>query len=62
MTTTRGIDPEIVAKERIEELENASLALFLRERLARKDSKRLSAGQFLTEIGMGEFFGQLPGG
>jgi hypothetical protein len=56
----------VAAKDRIEELEeeleNAGLALFLQERLAKSDGKRLSAGDFLTEIGMGEFVGQLPGG
>lgn len=57
----------VAAKDRIdeleEELENAGLALFLQERLAGKgDGERLSAGDFLTEIGMGEFVGQLPGG
>jgi hypothetical protein len=56
----------VAAKERIEELEedleNAGLALFLQERLAKSADRRLSAGDFLTEIGMGEFVGQLPGG
>ena len=56
----------VAAKERIEELEeeleNAGLALFLQERLAGSESHRLSAGDFLTEIGMGEFVEQLPGG
>lgn len=55
----------VAAKERIEELEeeleNAGLALFLQERLAKSEGKRLSAGDFLTEIGMGEFVEQLPG-
>lgn len=56
----------IAAKDRIEELEeeleNAGLALFLQERLAQSEGERLSAGDFLTEIGMGEFVEQLPGG
>lgn len=56
----------VAAKERIEELEeeleNAGLALFLQERLAKSEEKRLSAGDFLTEIGMGEFVERLPGG
>lgn len=56
----------VAAKERIEELEeeleNAGLALFLQEHIARSEGKRLSAGDFLTEIGMGEFVEQLPGG
>lgn len=56
----------VAAKERIEELEedleNAGLALFLQERLAKSADRRLSAGDFLTEIGMGEFVEQLPGG
>lgn len=56
----------VATKDRIEELEegleNADLALFLQERLVKNDGKRLSAGEFLTEIGMGEFVGQLPGG
>jgi hypothetical protein len=56
----------VAAKDRIEELEeeleNAGLALFLQERLEKSDGKRLSAGDFLVEIGMGEFVGQLPGG
>lgn len=55
----------IAAKDRIEELEeeleNAGLALFLQERLEKSDGKRLSAGSFLQEIGMGEFVEQLPG-
>jgi hypothetical protein len=54
----------IAAKDRIEELEedleNAGLALFLQERLSRSEGERLSAGDFLTEIGMGEFVEQLP--
>lgn len=54
------------AKERIEELEeeleNAGLALFLQERLEQGDDNRLSAGDFLQEIGMGEFIEQLPRG
>ena len=56
----------IAAKDRIEELEeeleNAGLALFLQERLAHGEGKRLSAGDFLQEIGMREFVEQLPGG
>lgn len=56
----------VAAKDRIEELEeeleNAGLALFLQERLEKSGGKRLSAGDFLTEIGMGEFVEQLPGG
>jgi hypothetical protein len=73
--TTRGQDGSaslvptvdlIAAKERIEELEeeleNAGLALFLQDRLQKEDGKRLSAGDFLAEIGMNEFIGQLPGG
>jgi len=54
----------IAAKERIEELEeeleNAGLALFLQERLEQSEGNRLSAGDFLQEIGMGEFVEQLP--
>ena len=73
--TTRGQDGSaslvptvdlIAAKERIEELEeeleNAGLALFLQDRLQKDDGKRLSAGDFLAEIGMSEFVEQLPGG
>lgn len=56
----------VAAKDRIEELEeeleNAGLALFLQERLAKSEGERLSAGDFLTEIGMGKFVEQLPGG
>ncbi len=56
----------VAAKDRIEELEeeleNAGLALFLQERLATSEGKRLSAGDFLKEIGMGEFVEQLPEG
>ncbi len=56
----------VAAKERIgeleEELENAGLALFLQERLERSGGERLSAGDFLAEIGMAEFVEQLPGG
>jgi hypothetical protein len=54
----------IAAKSRIdeleEELENAGLALFLQERLAEGKAARLSGGEFLKEIGMGEFVEQLP--
>lgn len=54
----------VAAKERIEELEeeleNAGLALFLQERLAATEGIRLSAGDFLMEIGMGEFVERLP--
>jgi hypothetical protein len=73
--TTRGQDGSaslvptvdlVAAKERIEELEeeleNAGLALFLQERLHGGDGKRLSAGDFLAEIGMSEFVERLPGG
>jgi hypothetical protein len=73
--TTRGQDGSaslvptvdlIAAKERIEELEeeleNAGLALFLQDRLQRGSEERLSAGDFLAEIGMSEFVEQLPGG
>jgi hypothetical protein len=56
----------IAAIERIEELEdeleNAGLALFLQERHVEGDGKRLSAGDFLAEIGMGEFVEKLPRG
>ncbi len=55
----------VAAKDRIEELEeeveNAGLALFLQERLAKNNGDWLSAGHFLQEIGMGEFVEQLPG-
>jgi hypothetical protein len=54
----------LAAKGRIEELEedleNAGLALFLQERLAEGEGARLSASEFLKEIGMGEFVEQLP--
>lgn len=54
----------IAAKNRIEELEedleNAGLALFLQERLEQSKGERLSASDFLKEIGMGEFVEQLP--
>ena len=73
--TTRGLDGSaslvptvdlIAAKERIEELEeeleNAGLALFLQDRLQRSAGKRLSAGDFLAEIGMSEFVEQIPRG
>jgi hypothetical protein len=72
--TTRGLGGSaslvptvdlIAAKERIEELEeeleNAGLALFLQGRLQGGDGRRLSAGDFLAEIGMSEFVDQLPG-
>ena len=56
----------VAAKERIEQLEedleNAGLALFLQERLAKSEGRQLSAADFLTEIGMGEFVERLPGG
>jgi hypothetical protein len=55
----------VAAKDRIEELEeeleNAGLALFLQERLQASRGERLSADDFLAEIGMGEFVEQLPG-
>jgi hypothetical protein len=54
----------VAAKDRIEELEeeleNAGLALFLQDRLAQGEGPRLGAGDFLREIGMGEFVEQLP--
>lgn len=54
----------VAAKLRIEELEdeleNAGLALFLQERLAEGEGRRLSAGEFLEEIGMGKFVERLP--
>jgi hypothetical protein len=54
------------AKDRIDELEedleNAGIALFLQERVEKSSDKRLSAGEFLQEIGMGEFVEQLPTG
>lgn len=54
----------IAAKQRIEELEdeleNAGLALFLQERTAEGEGRRLNAGEFLEEIGMGEFVERLP--
>lgn len=72
--TTRGQDGSaslvptvdlVAAKDRIEELEeeleNAGLALFLQERLQTSRGERLSAADFLAEIGMGEFVEQLPG-
>ncbi|MGN6258480.1 MAG: hypothetical protein ACTHN3_12150 [Solirubrobacterales bacterium] len=53
------------AKNRIEELEdeleNAGIALFLQERLEGGEGARLGGGDFLREIGMGEFVEQLPG-
>lgn len=56
----------IAARERIEELEedleNAGLALFLQERLTQDSGERLSAEDFLSEIGMGQFVDQLPRG
>jgi hypothetical protein len=56
----------VAAKDRIEELEeeleNAGLALFLQERLGKSEGRRLSAGDFLQEIGMGEYVERLPGG
>lgn len=54
----------LAAKNRIEELEeeleNAGLALFLQDRLAEGEGPRLGVGEFLKEIGMGEFVEQLP--
>jgi hypothetical protein len=44
-----------------EELENAGLALFLQERLAGSNVDRLSAGDFLAQIGC-ECVEQTPGG
>lgn len=54
----------IAAKERIQELEedleNAGLALFLQERLLQSSDERLTAEEFLAEIGMADFVAQLP--
>lgn len=54
----------VAAKHRIseleDELENAGIALFLQERLSQSEGVRLSAGDFLREIGMGEFVERLP--
>lgn len=54
----------IAAKERIQELEedleNAGLALFLHERLLQSSDERLTAEEFLAEIGMADFVAQLP--
>lgn len=56
----------VAARERIEELEedleNAGLALFLHERLAQGSGERLSAEDFLSEIGMGQFVDKLSRG
>lgn len=53
------------AEERIaaleEDLENAGIALFLQDRLAQTNGKRLSAEEFLRGIGMDDFIGELPG-
>jgi hypothetical protein len=43
----------VAAKELGEGLENAGLAQFLRERLEKGGGKRLSADEFLAEIGLG---------
>ena len=54
----------LAAKNRIEELEeeleNLGVALFLQERLESGKGTRLGGGDFLREIGMGEFVEQLP--
>lgn len=54
----------IGVKNRVEELEdeleNAGVALFLQERLEGGEGTRMSGGDFLREIGMGEFVDQLP--
>lgn len=54
----------LAAKNRIEELEeeleNAGIALFLQERLTEGEGPRIGAGEFLKEIGMGEFVERLP--
>jgi hypothetical protein len=47
-------------QRRDEELEDAGIALLLTERLAATSGARLSAAEFLTGIGMGEFVDQLP--
>lgn len=48
----------VAESERIEELEegleNSGLALFLQDCLQSEDGKRLSAADFLAEIGMSE--------
>lgn len=77
ITTTRGQEGSaslvptaslVAAKDRIEELDEelenvpAWHFSFLQERLEKSGGGRLSAGDFLTEIGMGEFVGQLPCG
>lgn len=54
----------VAAQNRIEELEeeleSAGLALFLQDRLPRSEGARLSAADFLQEIGMEEFVERLP--
>jgi hypothetical protein len=45
-----------------EELEKTEFALFLQQGIACSQGNRLSAADFLTEIGMGEFIEQIPQG
>lgn len=42
----------VLIEELEEELENAGLALFLKERALEGAGERMSAGDFLAEIGM----------
>ncbi|MCA1695596.1 MAG: hypothetical protein LC749_13185, partial [Actinobacteria bacterium] len=44
-----------------EELENAGIALFLQDRLAQTNGRRVSTEDFLRGIGMEEFVARLPG-
>jgi hypothetical protein len=44
-----------------DELEDAGMALFLQDRLAVTSGERLTAGEFLTGIGMQDYVERLPG-
>ncbi len=44
-----------------DELEDVGLMLVVQDRLAATSGRRLSAAEFLTGIGMGEFVERLPG-
>lgn len=61
LVPTMDLDAAENRIERLEEdLENAGIALFLHERLSKTSGERLSAEEFLREIGMEQFVERLP--
>jgi hypothetical protein len=55
----RDFERHLRIEELEEELEKVGLALFLQHRLQDGNGRRLSAGDFLAEIGMGQFVEQV---